>query len=125
MSGSSRYTRAISAEVGDIERRLRLLEKDLEKIGARASSNAKDAAEGLGDAIASALSGWGDRFRQSAVSLGDQSARIGKDLGKDAAKLGIRALSRVSEETGRHPLFALAVAVGVGVLIGVASRNRD
>jgi ElaB/YqjD/DUF883 family membrane-anchored ribosome-binding protein len=125
MSGSSRYMRTISAEVGEIERRLRLLEKDLEKIGARASSNAKDAAEGLGDAIASALSGWGDRFRQSAVSLGDQSTRLGKDLGKDAAKLGTHALSRVSEETGRHPLFALAVAVGVGVLIGVASRNRD
>ena len=129
MSGSSRYTRAISAEVGEIERRLRLLEKDLEKIGARASASAKDTAEGLGDTIASALSGWGDRFRQSAVSLGDQSARVGKDLGKDlgkdAAKLGIRALSRVSEETGQRPLFALAVAVGVGVLIGVASRSRD
>jgi ElaB/YqjD/DUF883 family membrane-anchored ribosome-binding protein len=125
MSGSSRYTRAISAEVGEIERRLRLLEKDLEKIGARASANAKDTAEGLGDAIAAALSGWGDRFRQSAVSLGDQSARVGKDLRKDAAKLGTHALSRVSEETGQHPLFALAVAVGFGVLIGVASRSWD
>ena len=62
MSGSSRYTRAISAEVGEIERRSRLLEKDLEKIGVRASASAKDTAEGLGDAIASALSGWGDRF---------------------------------------------------------------
>jgi len=121
MSGSSRYTRAISAEAGEIERRLRLLEKDLEKIGARATANAKDTAEGLGDAIASALFGWGDRFRQSAASLGNQSA----SLGKDAAKLGTSALSRVSEETGQHPLFALAVAVGVGVLIGVASRRWD
>jgi hypothetical protein len=34
-------------------------------------------------------------------------------------------LSRVSEETGQRPLFALAVAVGVGVLIGVASRSWD
>jgi ElaB/YqjD/DUF883 family membrane-anchored ribosome-binding protein len=121
MSGSSRYTRAISAEVGEIERRLRLLERDLEKIGGRASAAAKDTAEGVGDAIASALFGWSDRFRQSAASLGSQST----SLGKDAAKMGSRALGRVSEETGQHPLFALAVAVGVGVLIGVASRRWD
>jgi ElaB/YqjD/DUF883 family membrane-anchored ribosome-binding protein len=121
MSGSSRYTRAISGEAGEIKRRLRLLEKDLEKIRARASASAKDTAEGLGDAIASALFGWGDRFRQSATSLGTQSA----GLSKDAAKLGTNALSRVSEETGQHPLFALAVAVGVGVLIGIASRHWD
>ncbi|MDR3419873.1 MAG: hypothetical protein P4L80_01295 [Xanthobacteraceae bacterium] len=119
MSGSSRYTRAISAEVGEIERRLRLIENDLRKIGGRASANAKDTAEGLGDAIAAALFGWGDRFRQSAALLGDQSA----SLGKNAAKLGTNALSRVTEETGQHPLFALAVAVDV--LIGVASRGRD
>lgn len=121
MSGSSRYTRAISAEAGEIERRLRLLEKDLEKISARASAKAKDTAEGLGDAIASALVGWGDRFRRSASSLGSQSA----SLSKDAAQFGTNALSRVSEETGQHPLFALAVAVGVGVLIGIASRRWD
>jgi ElaB/YqjD/DUF883 family membrane-anchored ribosome-binding protein len=121
MSGSSRYTRAISAEVGEIERRLRALEKDLEKIGARASSSARDTAEGLGDAIASALGGWADRFRQSATVIGGQSASVGKD----AARLGSNALTRVSEETGAHPLFALAVAVGIGVLIGVASRSRD
>lgn len=121
MSGSSRYSRAISAEVGDLERRLRSLEKSLEKIGARASTNAKETAEGFGDAIASALLGWSDRFRHSATSLGDHSATVGRD----AAKLGGVALRRVSDETEAHPLFALAVAVGIGVLIGMVSRNWD
>ena len=125
MSGSSRYSRAISAEVGDIERRLRSLEKSLEKIGARASTNARETAEGFGDAIASALLGWSDRFRHGASSLGDQSAAVGAAMGKDAAKLGGIALRRVSDETEAHPLFALAVAVGVGVLIGMVSRNWD
>jgi ElaB/YqjD/DUF883 family membrane-anchored ribosome-binding protein len=119
MSGSFRYTRAISAEVGEIERRLRLLERDLEKIGARTSAKARDTAEGLGDAIAAALGGWADRFRQSAASFPGQSAAFRKD----AAKLGNTALTRVSKETGQHPLFALAVAVGVGVMIGMVSRR--
>jgi ElaB/YqjD/DUF883 family membrane-anchored ribosome-binding protein len=121
MSGSQRYSRVISAEAGEIERRLRSLEKNLEKIGARASSNARETAEGLGDAVASTLLGWADRFRRTTGSLGDQSAAIGND----AAKLGTSALSRLSDETGQHPFFALAVAVGVGVLIGIATRSWD
>jgi ElaB/YqjD/DUF883 family membrane-anchored ribosome-binding protein len=125
MSGSSRYTRAVSAEVSEIERRLRAIEKSLEKLGARASSNARDTAEGLGDAISAALSGWSDRFRESAGLIGDQSAALSTRLGKDAAKAGSAALSRLSDETEHRPLFALAVALGVGVLIGVASRRWD
>ncbi len=121
MSGPSRYTRAISAEVGEIERRLRSLEKNLEKIGARTSTHAIDTATGLGDAVASALLGWAHRFRQSTSSLGGQSAAVGRE----AAKFGSSALTRVSDETERHPFFALAVAVGVGVLIGTVSRSRD
>ena len=124
MSGSSRYSRAISANVEEIDRRLRLLEQNPEKIGARASTNARETAEGLGDAIASALAGWAGRFRQSASALGSQSASLGKDLGEDTAKLRA-ALRRLSDETGHRPLVALAVAVGVGVLIGLVSRKWD
>ena len=119
MSGSSRFSQLISAEAGEIERHLRALEKRLNIAGARASTGARDAAENLGDAIASALTGWADRFRQGANTVGDQSAA----LGKGAAKLGTVAVNRIADETGRRPLFALAVAVGVGILIGMALRN--
>ena len=91
--------------------------KRLNVAGARASINARDTAGNLGDAIASALSGWADRFRQGAGIVGDQSAA----LGKDTAKLGAVAVNRIADETGRRPL--LAVAVGVGILIGMAARS--
>jgi ElaB/YqjD/DUF883 family membrane-anchored ribosome-binding protein len=120
MAASSRYTRAISSEVGEIERRLRVLEKSLEKIGARTSSNARETADGLTEAIASALFGWADRFRQGASSFGDQSMAFGKD----AARYGSAALTRVTEETEQRPLLAIAVALGVGILIGMAARGR-
>ena len=119
MLGSSGDTRAILAQGGEIEQRLQALEKSLEKVGTRASANARDTAENLGDAIASALSGWADRFRQGASTVGDQSAA----LSNDAAKLGTVALNRITDGTGRRPLFALAVPVGVGILIGMAARN--
>jgi ElaB/YqjD/DUF883 family membrane-anchored ribosome-binding protein len=120
MAGSSRYTRAISSEVGEIERRLRILERSIEKLGARASSNARDTADGLGEAVASALSSWVERFRQGASSLGDESAA----LGKDAARYGTAALNQISNETERRPLIAVAVALGVGILIGMAMHSR-
>ena len=79
MTGSSRYTRAISSEVGDIERRLQTLQRGIEKLGIRASSNARDTAEGLSEAVASALSNWADRFRNGENSFGARSAAFGKD----------------------------------------------
>ena len=121
MSGAERYSRAISAEVGEIERRLRALERNLERAGGAASANVKARAEFLGDALASTLFGWADRFRESASVLGDQSTAFGKD----AAKVGRSTLKEVSTGTAQHPLFALGIAVAVGVLIGMASRTRD
>jgi ElaB/YqjD/DUF883 family membrane-anchored ribosome-binding protein len=119
MSGSSRFSQL--AEAGEIERRLQALEKGLNIAGARAATSARDTAENLGDAIASALTGWADRFRQGASTVGDQSSA----LGRDAARLGTVAINRIADETGRRPLFALAVAVGVGILIGMAARNSS
>ena len=121
MSGSSRFSQLISAEAGEIERRLQALEKRLNIAGTRASTNAGNTAQDLGDAIASALTGWADRFRQGASTVGDQSAA----LGRDAARLGTVAVNRIADETGRRPLFALAVAIGVGILIGMAARNSS
>ena len=117
MLDSSRFSQSISAEAGEIGRRLQALEKRLNIAGARASTNARDAAENLGDTVASTLSGRADRFRASTV--GDQSTAFGGE----ATKLGTVAINRIADETGRRPLFALAVAVGVGILIGMAVRN--
>jgi ElaB/YqjD/DUF883 family membrane-anchored ribosome-binding protein len=120
MTTLSRYTRAVSSEVGDIERRLQALQRSLVKLGGRASSNARDGADGLSEAVASALSNWADRFRQGSNSLGEQSAAFGKD----AARYGAAALSQISKETEQHPLVAIVVALGVGILIGMATPGR-
>ena len=120
MTGSSPYARAISSEVGHIERRLQALQRGLDKLGTRASSNARDAAGDLSEAVSSALSNWADRFRQGASSLGEQSA----PFFKDATRYGTSAVSQILKETERRPLFAIAVALSVGVLIGMATRGR-
>jgi ElaB/YqjD/DUF883 family membrane-anchored ribosome-binding protein len=121
MTASSRDARAISSEVGDIERRFRILQNGIEKMGTRASSNARDTAETLSDAVASALSIWADRFRQRSNLLGDYSAAVGKD----AARYGTAALNQISKETEQRPLIAVVVALGIGILIGMTMGGRS
>ena len=121
MSGSSRFGQLASAQAGEIEQRLRALEKRLNEIGARASTNSRDLVGDLGDVIASALSSWADRVRQGASTVGDQSAA----LSKDAARLGTMAIDRIGEESRQRPLVAVAVALGVGILIGWAVGSRQ
>ena len=90
----------ISSDIGDIERRLRILQNGIEKLGTRVSANARDTADGLGEAVALALSTWADRFRQG--SLGEKSAAFGKD----AARYGTAALvkSLRKQNNGRSSL---------------------
>jgi hypothetical protein len=62
MPGQSGYSRATSANVGEIERRLRSIEQRLERAGATAPPQAQTA-DHVGETIASALSSIADRFR--------------------------------------------------------------
>jgi ElaB/YqjD/DUF883 family membrane-anchored ribosome-binding protein len=119
MLGQSGYSRAMSANVGEIERRLRSVEQRLERVGGRASAGAMQTADHVGETIASALSGIADRFRGGANSMSDEVAKFGSE----AAKLGNYAFRRVSKVEHR-PIVALAVAVGVGILVGLVRRRH-
>jgi len=120
MFGQSGRSRTIFADIGEIDRRLRALEDRLERVGGRASAGAVQAADRVGENVASALSSMADRLRGGANSMGGEAAKIGSE----AAKLGNDALRRLSHEVEHRPLVTLAVAVGVGLLVGLASHRR-
>lgn len=52
--------------------------------------------------------------------MGDEAAKIGSEV----AKLGNDALRRLSKEVEHRPLFTVAVAIGVGILVGLVSHRR-
>jgi ElaB/YqjD/DUF883 family membrane-anchored ribosome-binding protein len=105
---------------GELEQRLRLLEQAVGRRSGRISASATDTADQLGETIASALSSTADRFRRGARSVGNEAEKVrgqAADLGKDV-------LQRLSHEVEHRPLVILAVAIGVGILIGLVSNRR-
>lgn len=117
MLGRSGHSRALAADFGDINRRLRAIERRLEGAVGSTSAKAARTADHVGDTVASLVSSIADRLQGSGI--GDEAAKIGNE----AARLGGTALRRLSKEVQHRPLVMLAVAVGVGLLIGVASRR--
>jgi len=116
---SSAFAPSISA----IEGRLRALENELERVGRKAgrhaSANASAAGDHIGDAIASAVTEIVDRFRSGRRLARDEAVRFGNEAAKFGAKVGNDALERVASEVEHRPLVTLAVAIGVGILIGM------
>src|SRR5213078_247841 len=90
----SGYSRAISAQIGDIEQRLRTLERHLEAAGSRSAATAAQTANHVGENVASALSSIAENLRRRA------------------------------DEVEHRPLVTLGVAVAVGILVGLASHPR-
>jgi hypothetical protein len=113
-----------ASNVSAIEGRVRALEKELERIGRaagrRTSTGMSAAGDHVGDAIASAVTEIVDRFRNGRRLAGEEAARLGDQAAKYGAKIGHDALHRMTSEVEHRPLLILAVAVGVGILIGMA-----
>src|SRR5215468_6569110 len=98
----SGYSRAISAQIGDIDQRLRTLERHLEAAGSRSAATAAQAVDHVGESVASALSGIAENLRGRANSMRGEVAKIMRGevakIGGDAAKLGDQALRRLADE---------------------------
>jgi ElaB/YqjD/DUF883 family membrane-anchored ribosome-binding protein len=108
------HLRAIQRELGEIS----------QNSGRRASANIAAAGDQIADAVGPILSDIVNRFRRGqraavdgAANLGDEAVRIGSRLGNDA-------VARLADQTKQRPFLTLAVAIGVGILIGAAGRRN-
>ena len=113
-----------SPSVAAIQKHLGAVEKELEKIGRIAGRQTTEAvattSDQIGDAISTILSEMVDRFRKGRQAAGDQAGRLGNQALDLGAKYGSNALQRVASEAEHRPLITVAVALGIGILIGAA-----
>ncbi len=113
------YSRAITTDIAQIERRLQALERRLERAGTRVSANASQALDSVSDVIAGALSDVAERFRGGAGSATDQAWKLGGEV----ASFGNDAVRRMGAEARQHPLATVAIVAGVGILLGLSLRR--
>jgi ElaB/YqjD/DUF883 family membrane-anchored ribosome-binding protein len=116
-------------ELAEMERRMQQLERRLDSFGraaGRSSAGIAQATDRMGEALVSALSDIVERFRGGARSVGGEASRFGLEatrFGQEATKLGRDAVRRVASEVERRPLAMLAMAAGIGLLVGLAGRR--
>ena len=113
--------------VGAIVDHLRAIEKELRAFGKssgrRASAEAAAASDRIAETIGPILNDIVERFRQGQHTAFDQASVLGGQAVKIGGKVGADALETISDQAKRRPLVMLAVAIGVGILIGAAARR--
>jgi ElaB/YqjD/DUF883 family membrane-anchored ribosome-binding protein len=113
--------------VAAIAGHLRAIEKELgvlgKSAGRRASSSASAAGNQIVEAIWPILNEIGDSLRRGQRVAVDEAASLGNEALNRGAQMGNDALAHVADQARRRPLITLAVAIGIGVLIGAVARR--
>lgn len=122
-----RSTDFLDPRVSAIVDHLRAIERELAAIGKttgrRASAKASAAGDQIADVIGPILNDIVGRLRRGRRSAVDGAATLGDQAVKAGTQAGSDALARVAGQAKQRPLLTLAVAIGVGILIGVAGRR--
>jgi hypothetical protein len=107
---------------------VRAIENELGRIGRsavrQASARGSTVGDQIGDAVTPILTEIADRLRSGRRVATEEAARFGNEAVKFGGKIGNDALDRIAMEVEYRPLVTLAVAIGVGILIGIAGRRR-
>jgi ElaB/YqjD/DUF883 family membrane-anchored ribosome-binding protein len=108
---------ATSFDVNDIVTLLRDLEPILTRLAAFVSANAREARSAIPDRISDAWSEVSDR-------VGSTVRYRARDMGEEAARVGRGVWYRIEDEVVHRPLVALAIAAGIGFVIGALNHRR-
>jgi ElaB/YqjD/DUF883 family membrane-anchored ribosome-binding protein len=112
---SQRLKSSKAAEIARIEGLIDDLENRLRRLNNSAHDEAAGASDDINQFIGDAVEGMMGRVRDRANSFAEQAAN-------NASKASIDAYKRVIDEAEQYPLATLAVAAGIGFLLGAARR---
>lgn len=107
------HLRAIEGELAGMGR----------QAGRRASANASAAGDLIADTVGPILNDIADRFWRGQRAAADGAADLSGRAMRMGGKVGNDTLERIAAQAKERPLLTLAVAIGVGVLIGAAGRR--
>jgi ElaB/YqjD/DUF883 family membrane-anchored ribosome-binding protein len=111
----SRSKSSKAAEIAHIEELIDDLEKRLRRLNNSAHQEAAGASDDVGQFVSEAIERIITRARDQANSFTEQAA-------DRASKASLDAYKRVIDEVESYPLATVAVAAGIGFLLGASRR---
>jgi ElaB/YqjD/DUF883 family membrane-anchored ribosome-binding protein len=99
-------------DVDEMGRILHDLSGPLTQLAAFAATAAREASRSVPERMSETLS-----------ELGTSVGYRARNVGEEATRFGRTALHRVEDEVTHRPLLALAIAAGIGFLIGAMNRR--
>jgi hypothetical protein len=119
---------ALDRRISSIQGHLRNIEREMGRKGLRAGRQVSDraavAGNQLSEAIGPLLSAISAQLRSGGRLAADEAADFGNEAFRVGARVGNDALQRITDEAEKRPLAMLAVAIGIGVFIGIVGRRR-
>jgi ElaB/YqjD/DUF883 family membrane-anchored ribosome-binding protein len=113
---TTRTKAGVAEEIERIEDLISDLDKRLSRLNKSVRNEASGASGEINEFVSEALAGIMARVRESAGSVTDQ-------VTDRASKIGTDAYKRISDEVEQHPMALLAVAAGIGFLLGMSRRS--
>jgi hypothetical protein len=112
---------ALQGHVRGIEHELRRLGQNA---GRHSSGRVYALRQQIAETIAPILEEVSGLLRTAPRLAGNEAERFRDDALRAGRRLGNEALDRIAGELAHRPLVILGLALGVGILIGIAGRHR-
>lgn len=114
---ATRTTKSVTAdEIAAIEDLMSDLEKRLRRLSDTARRETSGASSDIREFVSDALGSIMKHVRESA-------ADVGETVADEATRYGSDAVKKLTDEVEQRPLIMLAVAAGIGFLVGLANRR--
>jgi len=115
MTTRSKLSATTAEEIEAIETLMADLEKRLRRLNVNAKKGVAEGASDIQDFVSETLAGITARIRDSASNASEKVV-------DEASRIGSDAVKRLSAEVDQRPMLMLAIAAGVGFLIGLSRR---
>jgi len=124
--GLRRTARASSLDIGDLGQRVYDLQQGLAQLAAYVATNAREVGSAVPERLSAAVpDGLTDRLSDLSQRVGTTLRHNARSVGSEAARMSSGALNRLEDELTHRPLLVIAIAAGIGFLLGALNRRID
>ena len=124
--GLRRTAHATSLDIGDLGQLVHDLQRGLAQLAAFVAANAREASSAVPERLSAVVPDrLSDRLSDLSHRVGTTLRHNARSVGDEATRMGTGAWHKIEDEMVQRPLLVIAIAAGIGFLIGALNRRID